>query len=1710
MLKIIRYTFLVSLFITYSNLCYGTHAAGMDITYECVGTSGGGSGVQIVVTINTQSWGNEISWTITTSTGTVIASGGNYSNWNTYTTTHCVPTGSLNFNMYDSYGDGWNGGTYTLSGNGTLSGQTTGGLTGWTSFGSNSFSVGGGTPCTISASSQYLITVKFYRDCGGIGAPGSLTLNYSSSSSGESGSSVLSQVSGGQEITPICPGYTTTCQSAWASITGIQEYTYQTTITLPSQRPDWVLSVCECCRNNAITTINNPGGQNLCIEALINNTSAVGACNNSPTFSVAPVPFICNSMTYCYNNGATDIDGDSLVYSLATPLSNNSGGTVFYNGGYSVNNPAGGTTMFDPLTGNLCLTTNSTLVTVIAIKIDEYRNGVLIGSVIRDIQVNVINCSNNTPVLSGFGGTPTNVNNNPSSATYTFCADGITPINLTIDGSDPNSTNNLNMTWNQSIPGATFNVNGNNTNSPIGTFSWIPTNANANSIPYYFTVSVTDDACPINASYSYSYSITINQNPDAGISNNISVCETDPSFNMFAQLGGSPTGGGSWYDPSLNLVSNNFDPATDSAGVYTYLLDSVGNCPGDTAYITVNITPPPNAGTNGAITVCTADPPFDMFLQLGGAPLLTGSWTDSNGNPVSSLFDPATMNSGIYTYTVLGAGSCLDESSTVMVTVNTSPTATLSVNSPICSGDSIFLNVSLIGQGPFATTISDGMNNYNFSLTASGMQTNGQNINFNPTTTTTYAITSISDLTGCVNLNPITATANVVQAPNSGIGGNVSVCTNDSIINLTSYLSGADTGGIWTDPLNNIISNYFNPNLQSGGNFTYTVSASPCPDENTTVNVIVNTPPTVIANANPATICVGDPTTLIGTGANTYSWDNGVIDGVAFNPTTSTTYTVTGTDVNGCVNTDVITVNVNSIPAASLSGAQDICLGQGVATLNFNLIGNPPFTVSFTDTTTTFNSVLDANGNYIAGDNIYFSPVVNTNYYLTSVTDVNGCQNMASGSELIIVNPLPTASVSGATTICAGTNTSLSFSLTGLPPFSLNYTTDTTVNLLNVVLDVNGNTPNGPLMVSPTSNTIYTLMEVTDNNGCYSLLSDTTMISVVQTSSAGSNATATFCADTAPFNMLLELGGMPANNGVWTDLQGDTVIGIFNPAISTPGTYTYTVSAIPCPSTSADLNININNNPTISISGTNTICIGESINLSFTLSGLDPYNIDYTDGTNNFNVNLDVNGNELNSGLPITHNPLTNTTYSVIGITDANGCSNTGNGIANITVNPLPNISISGSLGICLGDSTDLIFNILDGTAPFNVTLNDGTTDSYWLMDNNGTINGTPVRVSPINSTTYSLIEATDANGCWNVLNGDASITIFELPTALISGTTTICEDDDTPIAFTLQNGLAPYNVKYTINGSATATVFNTSGVNTLMVSPTTTTVYKLTDITDANNCFNTANDSATIDVNEKVNVIMSGGGDICNNGSQATIDITTSDSTFVNITYTDGFLPTNLSGNGPFEIITNQAGVYMITDVVDIYGCNGTYSGNANITVNPLPLAEFSFYPQPTDLDNPHINFTNASFGHTSAYWNFGDGSILNDTISKFLHTYQDTGNYKVMLAVNNEFGCTDSIAYTIIIDPTFIIYIPDAFTPNGDEINDVFGPSVYGISKFEMKIYNRWGQLIYHTLETTKPWDGTINNNSAQAGAYTYSIVATDLKDKPHKYVGAFTLFR
>ena len=195
-----------------------------------------------------------------------------------------------------------------------------------------------------STSDFYKITVSFYRDCNNTAAPGSLDMNYSSSCG--SGFESLLLTAGPTYITPTCTQSGSPC-SGTSSLVEIEEYKYEKLITL-DHCDDWVFNVCLANRNGVITTIAQPANEQLCVQAELNN---LNFCNNSPTYTEYPAPYICVNEPFCYNNGAFDPDGDSLVYSLITPLAYDfATGTldnVQYLPGYSVNNPITGTTTFD-------------------------------------------------------------------------------------------------------------------------------------------------------------------------------------------------------------------------------------------------------------------------------------------------------------------------------------------------------------------------------------------------------------------------------------------------------------------------------------------------------------------------------------------------------------------------------------------------------------------------------------------------------------------------------------------------------------------------------------------------------------------------------------------------------------------------------------------------------------------------------------------------------------------------------------------------------------------------------------------------------------------------------------------------------------------------------------------------------------------------------------------------------------------------------------------------------------------------------------------------------------------------------------------------------------------------------------------------------------------------------------------------------------------
>ena len=175
---------------------------------------------------------------------------------------------------------------------------------------------------------NYRLRVSFYRDCSGIPAPLFVNIDIHSTICGIDTVAILTPIPGtGQDITPLCPSDTSTCHGG--SFTGIQEWVYEGVFHFPAQCTDWNLSYSLCCRNGAITTVRNPLSENIFIFSTLNNT--LTPCNNSPVFSNKPVPFVCMGQPFSFNHGAYDADGDSLVYSVLTPLSTNGAPVQYWN-----------------------------------------------------------------------------------------------------------------------------------------------------------------------------------------------------------------------------------------------------------------------------------------------------------------------------------------------------------------------------------------------------------------------------------------------------------------------------------------------------------------------------------------------------------------------------------------------------------------------------------------------------------------------------------------------------------------------------------------------------------------------------------------------------------------------------------------------------------------------------------------------------------------------------------------------------------------------------------------------------------------------------------------------------------------------------------------------------------------------------------------------------------------------------------------------------------------------------------------------------------------------------------------------------------------------------------------------------------------------------------------------------------------------------------
>lgn len=179
-------------------------------------------------------------------------------------------------------------------------------------------------------------------------------------------------------------------------------------------------------------------------------------------------------------------------------------------------------------------------------------------------------------------------------------------------------------------------------------------------------------------------------------------------------------------------------------------------------------------------------------------------------------------------------------------------------------------------------------------------------------------------------------------------------------------------------------------------------------------------------------------------------------------------------------------------------------------------------------------------------------------------------------------------------------------------------------------------------------------------------------------------------------------------------------------------------------------------------------------------------------------------------------------------------------------------------------------------------------------------------------------------------------------------------------------------------------------------------------------------------------------------------------------------------------------------------------------ITVFPKPTAGLKIDPTKVSIFEPNVTFFNQSVDAYNSLLYFGDGDSILLT-DNYTHTYADTGNYVATLIVTNENGCTDTITGMLRVNPEYRIFIPNAFTPyNNDGINDVFIPVMMGIKWFNMKIFDRWGEMVFESESTDYGWDGSYKGAKPKPDVYVYIVDVINVFGKRETFTGHVTLVR
>lgn len=946
-------------------------------------------------------------------------------------------------------------------------------------------------------------------------------------------------------------------------------------------------------------------------------------------------------------------------------------------------------------------------------------------------------------------------------------------------------------------------------------------------------------------------------------------------------------------------------------------------------------------------------------------------------------------------------------------------------------------------------------------------------------------------ITGC--LGPVfyyplhnypTPVANFNTGSSSGCNLTVNFNNNSSMSSgtLTSYNWDFGDGSFSTQA---------NPSHTYVTSGTYLVSLivssnKGCKD--TVVNLVTVNPPPVAAFTY-TTICEGNPVTFNDNSSisqgniNQWNWTFGdnTPNSYLQNPThiysAAGVYTVSLsiTSNQGCSATATQVVTVNAKPNVNFSVA-NACLGSNLNFINSSTISGG----------TINNWMWDINGDGIIE---YNTANINHNYAASGTYTVvlNASSNancINSHSTTVTVYPLPIVNISG-NNVCHNAVTS--------------FTNNSTIGNNNTITSYNWNFGNNSSTSQINPQVIYTnpgnyvvTLNATSNNICVG--TGTTLISVFPNPNVSFNSTSVCQGVTSNFNNTSGISTGSIVNWLW-DLNGDNNADSTsqNPTYNYPASGNYTVSLTAISNNncvrSATNVVTVNNLPNVSFTSNNA-CLGQITNFTnqstITSGQIIFYNWLFGNGGSSPQANPQILYSNIGA-YQVTLTAVSN-----------NNCSTSVTQSVSVFAVPVVNFVASTT---CLNQATQFTNN---------TSIITGTLLKYrWDFENNGTWDDStfsPSKIYPNYGTINCKLQAISINSCYsNIVN---PVVVHANPVALFR-VNSVClggNSNFVNLSSCADGSLTSY--QWDFNGD---NVVDNNSQNPVHNYPTNGVYLSKLEVQSQYGCVNIASKSAYVNAVPvaKFNANnVTGCPSLCVN--------------FNNIsTISNGQIVTNqwiFGDNSLPAYATNpvhcyETGNYNVTlKVVSDSGCISQFVSNSLVNVYPHPIAGFNVTPDEIDINQPIIEVTNTAIGETSVTYTFSNGIFYNQ--QNFTHTFNTEVPqviYIMQIAING-YGCRDTITKAIDIKPAFVIWIPNAFTPNADGLNDGFQAKGVGINKFKMWVYDRWGHVIFETNDINNAWDGTTKggDEAIKDDVYVWKAQVEDVFRKNHDLTGHVTLIK